>query len=295
MPSVSSHNIHSFYQKLPPAQQAFIQDFHQSHHQKQINVDGTPWQYYVSNSQEDVLLLLHGGFTDFSMWIHQIVAFEKQFRVIAPTCPNLLQATMNDYSQGIRAILKAEKAEKVNLMGYSEGGLIAQCFLRENKDTVDKAVLAHTFYPSSENKYYQYNFNLFRVLPASITEWLFRAIAKPDKEELNHDSTEWLAWYKAYFNELKSTLTKEKIITHIDLMIDFSRNYQFHPDDLSDWHGELLITVSEDDVVFRYFEGLKRLYPFAQTHTFDKGQGAHSLALITPEVFNHRIRNFLEN
>ena len=76
-------------------------------------------------------------------------------------------------------------------------------------------------------------------------------------------------------------------------MMDFSRNYEFHADDLNSWEGELLITVSEDDVVRGYFEGMKMLYPQAETHIFPEGLGAHSIALITPQVFNDRIRAFL--
>ena len=120
-------------------------------------------------------------------------------------------------------------------------------------------------------------------------------LAKPDKEELQHDSTEWLEWYKCYFKELKSRLTKGSIITHIDLMIDFVRNYNFQANDLSTWKGKTLITVAEDDIVKKYFDGLKQLYPNAEYHVFRKGFGAHSLALISPQVFNQRIRRFLEN
>ena len=177
--------------------------------------------------------MLHGGFTDFSMWIHQIIAFEKDFRVIAPTCPVLPQASMKAYSGGLNRILHSENAYPVFVMGYSEGGLIAQCFLREQASQINKIILAHTFYPSHENKYYKYDFNLFRSLPAPLTEMIFRILAKLDKEELHPTNLNWLAWFKAYFAELKSTLTKEKILSHIDLMIDFSRNYAFHPDDLS--------------------------------------------------------------
>jgi len=57
----------------------------------------------------------------------------------------------------------------------------------------------------------------------------------------------------------------------------------------------MLITVAKDDIVFRYFEGLKKLYPFAQTHIYEEGLGAHSIALITPKVFNKRVRTFLED
>ncbi len=112
---------------------------------------------------------------------------------------------------------------------------------------------------------------------------------------MQHNSTEWLEWYQANFKELKSKLTKEKILTHIDLMMDFVRNYHFHADDLSAWQGKMLITVAEDDVILGYFDGLKQLYPNAEVHVFKKGLGAHSIALITPQVFNQRIRAFLEN
>jgi hypothetical protein len=76
-------------------------------------------------------------------------------------------------------------------------------------------------------------------------------------------------------------------------MIDFVRNYSFKPDDLEKWDGNLIITVSADDVVFPYFEGMKSLYPMAETHVFEAGLGAHSIALISPDIFNQTIRNFL--
>ena len=77
-------------------------------------------------------------------------------------------------------------------------------------------------------------------------------------------------------------------------MMDFVRNYKFDASNLSEWKGEVLITVSEDDVVLGYFDGLKRLYPNAEYYIFAKGLGAHSIALITPVVFNQRIVKFLE-
>lgn len=286
-------NNKDYYARLPEDQQEYVNSFHQTHHQKFITINNTIWKYFDNETAGPVLLLLHGGFADFSMWIHQITYFESKYRVIAPTCPPLLQATMQVYSDGLEQILAAENIDCLNLMGYSEGGLIAQVFLRKNLNRVKKVILGHTFYPSPENKYYQYDFNLFRFLPASLTTLIFKAFAQPDKEEIQVN-TEWSTWYQAYFKELKSQLTKDLILTHIDLMIDFVRNYEFHSEDLSAWDGEMLITVSRDDVVFNYFEGLTRLYPTAETHIFDSGLGAHSIALISPQVFNQRIRQFLE-
>jgi pimeloyl-ACP methyl ester carboxylesterase len=286
-------NIEKYYSKIPTSQKVYIQDFERTHAEKSLVVRGVPWQYLDSGGNQQVLLLLHGGFADTSMWIHQITTFEKTYRIIAPTCPAWPDAKMKDYSGALRAILTAEKIENVYLMGYSEGGLIAQCFLRDHPTLINKVMLGHTFYPSPENKYAQYDFNLFRILPATLTESIFKWLAKPDKEEIHHSSTEWLAWYQGWFRELKSKLTKALILTHIDLMMDFVRNYTFNPADLYGWGGKILITVAADDIVLRYFEGMKQLYPQAETHVFEAGLGAHSVALITPAVFNQRIGEFL--
>jgi pimeloyl-ACP methyl ester carboxylesterase len=292
---MTASRIRRFYSALPRSQQEFIKDFEETHSQKSLRVDGITWKYFDSEKGGEVLLLLHGGYADFDMWIHQIVEFEKNYRIIAPTCPVLPNAKMSKYSNALYAILRAENIHKVHVMGYSEGGLIAQCFLRDRLAMVGKAILAHTFHPSREVSYYRHDFTLFRILPSFLTELIFRALAKPDKEELQHDSTEWLEWYKGYFKELKSRLTKETVITHIDLMIDFVRNHSFQADDLPTWKGKMLITVAEDDIVMKYFDGLKQLYPNAECHVFKKGLGAHSLALISPQIFNRRIREFLED
>jgi pimeloyl-ACP methyl ester carboxylesterase len=291
---MTNSRITRFYSTIPSAQKEFIEVFEASHSQKSLRVNGVTWKYFDSEKGRNILLLLHGGYADFDMWIHQIVEFEKDYRIIAPTCPVLSNATMKVYSDALATILSAENIHTVSVIGYSEGGLIAQCFLRDHLNMVDKAILAHTFYPSGEISYYRHNFTLFRILSAFLTELIFRLLAKPDKEELEHNSTEWLEWYKCYFKELKSRLTKGSIITHIDLMIDFVRNYNFQANDLSTWKGKTLITVAEDDIVKKYFDGLKQLYPNAEYHVFRKGLGAHSLALISPQVFNQRIRQFLE-
>jgi pimeloyl-ACP methyl ester carboxylesterase len=248
--------IRRFYSAIPTAQKEFIEDFRASHPEKSLCVNGVTWKYFDSGHGGNALLLLHGGYVGFDMWIHQIVEFEKSYRIIAPTCPVLPNAKMKAYSDALSAILRAENIQRVYLMGYSEGGLIAQCFVRDHSAIVDKVILAHTFYPSNEVVYYRQNFTVFRILPAFLTELLFRALAKPDKEELQHDSTEWLEWYKGNFKELKSRLTKGIIITHIDLMIDFVRNYHFQAGDLSTWKGQMLLTVAEDDIVVKYFDGL---------------------------------------
>ncbi len=295
MNQVFNQRVKRYYRTIPSVQKQYVQNFEKYHKQKSMQVDGVRWDYFDSEADAEVLLLLHGGFVGFDMWIHQIVEFETDYRIIAPTCPVLPDAKMKVYSDGLFALLQAEKINNVIVMGYSEGGLIAQCFLRDHPEIVKKVILAHTFYPSDESVYYQNNFKIFRIMPPSLTEMLFRKMAKPDKEELDHHSVEWLEWFKCWFKEIKAKLTKGTIITHIDLMIDFVRNYEFDSSDLSSWKGRILITVAEDDVVLKYFDGLKRLYLNAEYHMFQKGFGGHSIALITPKVFNQRIREFLES
>jgi hypothetical protein len=56
----------------------------------------------------------------------------------------------------------------------------------------------------------------------------------------------------------------------------------------------MLITVSKDDVILKYFDGLRKLYPNAEYHMFPSGLGAHSIGLITPSIYNKRISLFLK-
>ena len=97
-----------FYAAIPDAQKAFLRAFNATHAQTSLSIDDVTWSYYDSEEGEEVLLLLHGGYADFTMWIHQIVEFEKDYRVIAPTCPPLPDARMKVYSDALYAILMAE-------------------------------------------------------------------------------------------------------------------------------------------------------------------------------------------
>ena len=62
--------------------------------------------------------------------------------------------------------------------------------------------------------------------------------------------------------------------------IDFDQNYCFSPDDLHGWMGHMLIIEAAHDAVFSRGEraALKRLYPWARTHTFTGSGHAASLA-----------------
>jgi hypothetical protein len=117
--------IRRVYSTIPSSQQKFLNEFEESHSQKSLHMNGITWKYFDSEKGKDALLLLHGGYSDFDMWIHQIVEFEKDYRIIAPTCPILLNATMKVYSDALSTILRAENLLKVNMMGYSKGGLVA--------------------------------------------------------------------------------------------------------------------------------------------------------------------------
>jgi len=143
--------IKKFYSTILNEQKEFIKDFEESHSQKSLIINGVMWRYFDSEKDKEVLLLLHGGYAQFDMWIHQIVGFEKNYRIIAPTCPVLHDAKMKEYSDALYTILQTENVNNVNVIGYSEGGLIAQCFLRDYSNMINKVILAHTFYPSDSH------------------------------------------------------------------------------------------------------------------------------------------------
>jgi pimeloyl-ACP methyl ester carboxylesterase len=134
--------IEKFYAQIPESQKKYIEDFEKTYSEKSLDVNGVRWQYFDSEDGKEVLLMLHVGYVDYTMWIHQIVEFERANRIIAPTCPALPDASMKKYSEALSEILKAENINKINLIGYSEGGLIAQCFLRDNPIRINSTFAA---------------------------------------------------------------------------------------------------------------------------------------------------------
>ncbi len=295
-PTQKSAAFDDVYAKVPVEQVARLKEFRLAHPYKRLTIGGTKWEYISCGQGEQTLLLLPGALSVGESVFPLITAFEKDYRIIAPSYA--LSHTMTGLCDGLADILKAESINRAHVLGGSYGGLVAQHFVRQYPAKVRSLVLSHTFVLT--RKYAKPLWiagKLFPMFPQS----LFVPILKLRLDKMllstlrttRHPEAEF---WRAYLNEaIASDLLKEVFIHQNKCLLDLTHEPQFTPDDLKEWYGKILIIESEDDpaIPMRERELLRNLYPQAQVHTFrDAG---HASSILKRKEVSTIIRSFLHS
>ena len=122
-----------------------------------VDVDNAKISYHVVRKGKP-LLLISGLGTDHRTWIFQIPFFKEYFKVIVFDNRGMGESTgsIGPYSTKLMAedakkIIDHLKLEKVNVLGSSMGGMIAQKLAIRYPDVVDKLVLCSTSAKPGDN------------------------------------------------------------------------------------------------------------------------------------------------
>lgn len=248
------------------------------------------WSYFDIGADNDhVILWLVGGLRMADAAFRSIPIMQPDFRIIAPSYAPV--HSMAELADGLNAILEAEDIEKCSILAGSFGGMIAQVFVRRYPDRVSKLILSTTTAPDeSHAERYQQQHDMVSASP----DELVMATAKTQMfGMINPPETESEFW-KAYLDELYMTrLKKEDLISTYDCIIDYMTHYEFHTNDLLDWHGDILILDSDNDKVFDESarDYVNTLYPQAHSHTFENA--GHSPASSQRDVYFNIVSKFL--
>jgi pimeloyl-ACP methyl ester carboxylesterase len=283
------------YGKAPTEQVARLRDFRLAHPYKRLAVGDTKWEYISCGQGEQTLLLLPGALSVGESTFPLIMAFENEYRIIAPSYA--LSLTMEGLCEGIAHIMEAEALNKAHVLGGSYGGLVAQQFVRRYSAKVHSLILSHTFVltPKYAKPLWIIG-KLFSVLPQSLFVPMLKLrlnkILLSTLRAANHPETEF---WRAYLNEAIASDHLRKIFIHQNkCLLDLAQRPQFTPEDLNEWNGKILIIGSDDDpaIPARDRALLRSTYPQAQVHTF-RDTGHASSILKREEVFSI-IRSFLD-
>jgi len=94
--------------------------------------DGVEIVYSAAGSGEPALLFIHGGLANRHFWDGELKAFAARHRVIAPDLPahgesgaNRTKWGLPEFGADIRAVVEAERLQKVIIFGNSMGGPVA--------------------------------------------------------------------------------------------------------------------------------------------------------------------------
>jgi pimeloyl-ACP methyl ester carboxylesterase len=118
-----------------------------------VIASGLEWSYTSSGAGDPIVVLLPGGLGSSDSLFHLIEPIEQAHRVVAisltrrgPGRPRSTEpASLEMILKGILAVLDAEGADRVHVIGSSYGGWLAQEFAERHPERVHHLILLHTF------------------------------------------------------------------------------------------------------------------------------------------------------
>lgn len=252
---------------------------------KSLEYEGLEWPYLTMGNGPRTLLFLHGMGGAGDIWWQQIEALQADFKIISLTLPAV--HSLEEASAGINRILEAEETDKLSIAGTSMGGYIAQYYLSQYPDRVERVVFGNTFPP---NEIYRRENGGLRKLVPWLPEWLVMSQFRANISKTVSPASGYSRLVEAYLLEQYSGLmSKEQFIGRFDIVLDsFAINRA--PDRQA--VPKLIIESDNDPLVPPELRArLKQAYPEAQVHTFS-GTG-HFTYLNEPEAYTEVLRRFL--
>ncbi len=280
--------VEKTYKNVPQEQVERLVQYRATHPLKQMRIEGVDWNYMIAGHGEKTILLPPGGERKGDVAFPIVQALEHEYRIIYPSYPPV--PTIGQLVKGLAAILEKEQIAQVNIIGGSFGGSVAQCFVRKYPSKVEKLILQNTGVPEARYaRPVQRMEPLLAILPESVVRiFLKRLLLKALAVSANEQ-----AFWRAYMIEFATTqITKQDVLALLHSTIDYRLHYNFTPDDLIHWSGDILIIESADDqdIVRTMSHALKATYPQARLYTFL--EGGHTPFLTHPQEYFTLIRKF---
>jgi (E)-2-((N-methylformamido)methylene)succinate hydrolase len=122
------------------------------------NFDPNQNHYFFNNKGSIPLVFIHGVGLDHQMW-HEQVNYLNEFSILTydllghgKTPFNKKNLNFNDFSNQLLDILDYLKIDKIHLVGFSLGSLVALNFSSHHLDRVEKLILIGTTYKRSSQE-----------------------------------------------------------------------------------------------------------------------------------------------
>lgn len=248
--------------------------------------DKIRWEYYSGGQGSQTILFIHGMAGAYDIWWNQILELEKDYKILTFTLPKQI-ASLEKTSKGIRAILDKENIDKVNVIGTSMGGYIAQYLVKIMPERIEKAVFGNTFPPNRLlAKVNKIKRKYLPLLPEIII-WNF--VQKEMKQKLlpagHHDKLLASFLRGLYFH-------KKQFLNRYDIVVNWFEATSETPEMKA--IPKLIVESDNDPLVPILLRAkLKVTYPEAQIHTFHNE--GHFPYLNAMDEYHEVLRGFLES
>jgi pimeloyl-ACP methyl ester carboxylesterase len=257
---VTNHSFEELSAQVAPEKAASLLAFRHEHPSWSIEVDGATWEYISFGQEDEAILFLHGMTGAADIWWQQMVTLSDRYRVISTTYPPV--DSLEAMSQGVLAILEAEGVSKVNVVGSSLGGYLAQYLVAKYPEIIESSVFANTFPPNDiiaeKNK-------IIGALLPYIPEWLVMNVLRGSFEGDVYSASGNSELVLAYLLEQSyGRMHKAQVVGRFHCVVD-----PFNPPDIEALGiPVMIIEVDNDPLVEEALrDQLKTIYPGATVHT----------------------------
>jgi len=273
------------YAPVDPQLVASLQSFRQEHPPQTREFGGVAWEYITVGEGEDTILFLHGLTGAYDLWWQQIEALKDSYRIISVTYPPV--RSLEELDAGLQSLLEAEGVDKVNIVGTSLGGYLAQYMVLQHPNLIQRAVFANTLPP---NDWIAAQYRPVGVLLPYVPEWLVMAVLRLSFRITIYPSAGNDELTLAYLREMSyGRMSKSQVEARYHCVIE-----PFAPPDIETLGLPVLILeASNDPMVDQTLrEKLKNTYPTAKV--VNMGAVGHFPYLSRPGEYTGWLREFLQ-
>jgi len=259
-------------------------------YKKEFDNKGTYFEKTVSNKNIPTIFI-HGVGLDNTMWHPQKKIFEDESVIFydilnhGKTSKRFYKLTFNDFSQQLNHLLIYLKINRVNLVGFSIGALIAQHFTSVNYNRINKLVLIGSVYKRNNEQIeivrnrYEEAYKGKSMTIKSIKRWFSDLYLKENPEV-----------YKFFFKLLESK-KKEDFIPAYKLFVESDeKNLNF-----SKFNMPTLIMTGENEVgsTPKMSEDIHKEIKNSILHIIKDAK--HGATIEKANEVNHQLKKFLFN
>lgn len=272
-----------------------LKNFLLTHPYQKITIQGSCFRYIISGKEGNSSIVFLNGLNMQESWIKYMEYFEKDYRVLMMEYP-LEPKTNNELLDLISGLLKALNITKPIIIGASDGGVLAQLYLRRFPQNIGGLILMTTV--TLDSKYVEDMRNepnpkifqfLFRLLPYSI---LKKKLVGQASSYINGESETEQEYGRSFLQTIASdSYYKKKFIHIFGLVNEMSKHKNFNREEFNPIKGKVLILNPEKDLFSKEDqERLAKLIPEADIKYM---RGGHLAFIMCAEEYIEVINHFL--
>jgi pimeloyl-ACP methyl ester carboxylesterase len=290
--------IDAIYKDAPQDRVDELLEFRSTHPVQTRSIDGIEWNYILSGTGSETILIMGGPLSTPEMHYRSILNLEKDYRVLSLSYS--VFDRIDNFLDGLAKLLDLEGIGRFHLRGTSLGAGICHVLMRRQsigeiyplKNRVDKLILS-TFGLYSRKKISQIKILvwLFRLLPYWITSKYINFIMsawlkKTDEFDLSFN----IAHNRDIIDRQNN---KQTLIGHYQMVVDMFENPNYNLEQENESSAVLIMeTQDEESLDPNEQAAFRKTYPHAHIHLFETG--GHLREITHRDEYHAIIRNFLD-